>query len=338
MDKPKNIENQQISNISQVRMRESGWKQKNVLKGIIEDMRKNGSIQESEDYLVKKIEKYEANFRDKIVEEENSIASNLEEVSKKSIDRNKKLKQVKNMQSDLANIIKEIDAKNKNIERINEVLTKLNNKQEEYIQVFSQEKLDQLLNPTTSEELIDQGYLNLREQLAKDKDPDIPNKTFSYVREQNIDRDKALNTDTLFEYKGILRKKHELTEFNRHFITNSERLARDKIETENRIKIVNDEIKCIETQLSHIQENISPTKKPKTQSDIDIEVNNGVLEHIKRKKSTREGIINELNETISTFESLKIDEDKINNYRINREKATKEAKLLKNIIKKYQEG
>src|SRR5207244_7525365 len=106
-----------------------------------------------------------------------------------------------------ANINKEIDAANKSIERINEVLIKLSNKQKEYIQVFSQEKLDQLLDPTTSEELIDQGYLKLREQLAKDKGPEISNKTFLYIRQQNIDREKALNTDTLFEYKGILHKK-----------------------------------------------------------------------------------------------------------------------------------
>src|SRR5947209_7403785 len=128
------IEKQQVSDTPHAQKGESGWKQKNVLKGIIEDMRKSGSIQDSEDHLVKKIEKYEANLRDKIIEEENSIASNLEEVSKKSIDRNKKLKQVKNMQSDLANIIKEIDAANKSIERINEVLIKLSNKQKEYIQ------------------------------------------------------------------------------------------------------------------------------------------------------------------------------------------------------------
>jgi hypothetical protein len=242
------------------------------------------------------------------------------------------------MQKDLADTIKDIDAANKNIERINEVLIKLSNKQKQYIQAFSQEKLDQLFDPITSGELIDQGYLELRKQLAKDKDPETSNKTFSYVRQQSIDREKALNTDTLFEYKDILDKKNDLTGFNERFIKNSEKLAKDKIKIETRIEAVNNEIKDIDTQLSHIQENISSTRKPKTQSDIDTEVNDEVLKHIIRKKSAREEIINSLNETISTFESLKIDEDKVKSYRLERDKSTKEAKLLKNIIKKYQEG
>lgn len=331
-------EKQQVSGILHTQKGESGWKQKNVLKGIIEDMRNNGSIQDSEDPLVKKIEKYEINLRDKIGKEENSIASNLEEVSKKSIDKDKKLEQVKNMQKDLADTIKEIDAANKNIEKINEVLIKLSNKQKEYIQVFSQEKLDQLFDPITSGELIDQGYLKLREQLAKDKDPEASNKAFSYVRQQSIDREKALNTDTLFEYKGIVDKKNDLTGFNGRFITKSEKLAKDKEEIEIHIEAVNNEIKDIDTQLSHIQENISSTRKPKTQSDIDTEVNDGVLKHIIRKKSAREEIINSLNNTISAFESLNTNEDKVKSYRLKRDKSIKEAKLLKNIIKKYQEG
>jgi hypothetical protein len=291
----------------------------------------------NEDNLVKNIEKYEKNLRNKInKDEENILANALNDIKNKMLERDIKQKKEETLKNDLLEINNEIDNISKNISKNEEAIDKVDKRQEEYIQAFSQEDLlDRLLDPIKSKDLIDQKYLKLREQLAKDEDTEALSKAFLYVKQQKIDRTKAFNTDIRFDYQQILDEKSLLAKSVTGLFKDRKELIKQVTKIENNIKLVDKEIKDIDMQLSHIQGSTIFSGENKEHNDnIENKVRKDVLKHLERKKIAREETINELNDAITVLKSAG---KEFESQQSKLDKAKREAKQIKGMIKEYQE-